>query len=185
MTRSAQVRWLRRFAALAAALVMFTTPARAATEVDRVQQIKAAYLYNFARFVTWPPEKLAGPDKAIEFCILDHDPLAPALDEVLQGKTIDTQRVVVRHVQRVEDMRSCHVAYLGGVDPAHISAALDALIGASVLTVYEGGDTLRAGAIRFFLEDRKVRFEINLAMARREHLDLSSHLLNVARVVQE
>jgi len=82
-------------------------------------------------------------------------------------------------------MRDCHVAYLGGIDPARLSAALDALAGASVLTVYEGADTLRGGAIRFFLEDRKVRFEINLGLARREHLELSSHLLNVARVVQD
>ncbi len=184
MLRSGQMRWPGRIAAIAAALALCAMPVRAATEVDRVQQIKAAYLYNFARFVTWPAEKL-GPDKAIEFCILDRDPLMPALDELLQGKTIDTQRVVVRHVQRVEDMRACHVAYLGGVDAAHIASALDALAGASVLTVYEGADTQHAGAIRFFLEDRKVRFEINLGLARREHLELSSHLLNVARVVQD
>ncbi|HZP11626.1 MAG TPA: YfiR family protein [Nevskiaceae bacterium] len=184
MKRRGQVSWLRRIAAIAAAAAIVVAPAHAATEVDRVQQIKAAYLYNFARFVTWPPEKV-GADKAIEFCILDGDPLKPALDEVLQGKTIDTQRVVVRHTARVEDMRSCHVAYLGGVDPARVGAALDALAGASVLTVYEGSDTQRAGAIRFFLEDRKVRFEINLPLARREHLELSSHLLNVARVIQD
>jgi len=184
MRRSGQVRWLGRIAAIAAVLAILAAPARAATEVDRVQQIKAAYLYNFARFVSWPPEKL-GADKAIEFCILDRDPLVAALDEVLAGKSIDTQRVVVRHVQRVEDMRTCHVAYLGGVDAPHLGAALDALAGASVLTVYEGSEKQADGAIRFFLEDRKVRFEINLGLARREHLELSSHLLNVARVVQD
>lgn len=178
-------RLLCRYLAVALAAATLAAPARAASEVDRVQQIKAAYLYNFARFVTWPPQKVKGADQPIEFCILDHDPLAPALDEVLAGKSIDTQPVTVHHVSRVEDMRSCQVAYLGAVDAAHLPAALDTLAGASVLSVYEGTDTLAGGAIRFFLEDRKVRFEINLGLARREHLELSAHLLNVARVVQE
>ncbi len=187
MKKGASTRMGTRFAGLLLACAI-AAPALAwgaGGEVDRVQQIKAAYLFNFARFVTWPPPKLTPGDKAILFCILENDPLAPALDEVLQGKTIDTQRVVVRRVQRVDAMRECHVAYLGTVEPSRLASSLESLAGASVLTVYEGGDTLRTGAIRFFLEERKVRFEINVALAEREHLQMSSHLLNVARVVRE
>ena len=148
-------------------------------------QVKAAFLYNFAKFVNWPPAKAplaAGP---IVFCLFERDPLADTLEQSLQGKTIDTHALAVRRLTRVEDMRSCHVAYLGTMDGGRVAAALDALSGSGVLTVYEGDETRRAGLVRFFLEDHRVRFEINTAATEREHLEVSSRLLGVARIAHE
>lgn len=158
-------------------------PVRSAlAQVDRVQQVKAAYLYNFARFTTWPASKAPAAGEPIRFCVLESDPLAPAMAEALQGKTIDAQPLVLRRVQKIAEMRDCHLAYLGAIDPARLATALDELSGSGALTVYEGPDT-RDGAIRLFVEDRKLRFEINTRVTRREHLELSSHLLSVARLV--
>ncbi|MBV8061946.1 MAG: YfiR family protein [Nevskia sp.] len=149
------------------------------------QRVKSAFLFNFAKFVSWPPGKLAGGASTIVFCLLERDTLAPALDEALSGKTIDDHPLQLRRVARVEDFRGCHVAYLGAMDPARLPAALAGLDGGGVLTVYEADGAQHDGVVRFYLDERKVRFEINEAAAQREGLQLSSRLLSVASVVRD
>lgn len=148
-------------------------------------RVKAAFLYNFAKFVSWPARKLPGSDDPIRFCILASDPLVPALQDALNGKSIDQHPLLLQLVPRSEDMRACDVAYLGAVDTAKLPAVLTALAGSGALTVYEGEHTQSAGVVRFYLDERKVRFEINTAAAEREGLTLSSRLLGVASVVRE
>lgn len=154
-------------------------------DVTLEQRVKAAFLFNFAKFTSWPGEKLAGGDAAIQFCVPEGDALIPALEEALSGKTIDTHPLVLRQVSRAETYRSCHVAYLGAQESEHLPPLLGTLAGSGVLTVYEGAGAERNGVVRFYLEDRKVRFEINEAAAERERLQLSSRLLGVASVVRE
>jgi len=154
-------------------------------EINREQQVKAAYLYNFARFTTWPSSKLPGEKAPIMFCVLADDPIAPAMDETLQGKEIDAHPVLVSKVHAPEEMRHCHVAYLGAAPPAQLALALQSLDGSSLLTVYDAETGQHDGMIRFVIEEHRLRFEINVAAAEREHVQLSSRLLGVARVVRE
>lgn len=143
--------------------------------------VRAALLYNFARFASWPGDKLPQPDAPIRFCVLERDPLGDALAATLDGKKIDGHALTLQRVAHVEDMRACHVAYLGAAGP---DALPDALAGSAVLTVYAGDATLPAGIVRFFLDGSHVRFEINTAAAEREKLELSSRLLGVASIVR-
>jgi hypothetical protein len=156
--------------------------ATARADASLEQRVKAAFLYNFAKFTAWPADKLPAPDATIRFCVPQGDALAPALEEALAGKTIDEHPLQLRQVAQPADFRACNVAYLGALDSAPTLATLG---DAGVLTVYEADATQRDGVVRFYLEDRKVRFEINAAAAEREHLQLSSHLLSVAKVVRE
>jgi len=184
---AALMNWFRhsgRACMLALLCAGATAPAAALAEGDLEHKVKAAFLFNFARFTVWPPAKFAAADSAIQFCVLDKEALAAALDETLRGKTIEGRAVAVRRVVRGADMRGCHVAYVGGAAVEQVATALEALAGSGVLTVYDGDETLRSGAIRFFLEERKVRFEINAGATGRERLELSSRLLSVASVVQ-
>jgi hypothetical protein len=165
-------------------MLLLANASGAAADDALEQRVKSAFLFNFARFVSWPPGKLAA-SSSIVFCLLQHDEMAPALEEALAGKSIDEHPLVLRRVGRAEDFRGCHVAYLGALDAAHLPAALAGLGGSGVLTVYEADGVQHDGVVRFYLDERKVRFEINAAAAEREGLQLSSRLLGVASVVRE
>jgi hypothetical protein len=170
---------------LLAALLLACACCGAAADDVLEQRVKSAFLFNFARFVSWPPGKLGAGASSIVFCLLERDAMAPALEDALTGKSIDEHPLVLRRVGRAEDFRGCHVAYLGAVDPARLPAALASLDGTGVLTVYEADGPQHDGVVRFYLDERKVRFEINEAAAQREGLQLSSRLLGVASVVRE
>lgn len=172
--------------ACAAAMMLVAAAATAApSESELEQKVKAAFLFNFARFTVWPPAKFAAADAPIQFCVLDDDALTVALDSTLRGKTIENRPVSVRLVARSGELRNCHVAYIGPASAERTAVVLDELAGSNTLSVYHGNATLHGGAIRFFLEDRKVRFEINIGVTSRENLELSSRLLSVASVVQK
>lgn len=148
-------------------------------------KLKAAFLINFARFTEWPADKFASANSAIDFCVRDNPPLASALADALDGKAIKGRALALRSVPPAGDMRPCHVAYVGGSSVEPIAASLSTLAGSSALSVYEGDKRLSGGAIRLFLDDHKVRFEVDLGVTERERLSLSSRLLSVARIVQQ
>lgn len=175
----------RRFALLCGLLLVAVASATPAPGINREQQVKAAYLYNFARFTTWPAAKLGAPRDPILFCALENDPVIPAIDEALQGKEIEGHPAVVVRAHDAGEMRRCHIAYLGGIAAADLASALGALSGSAVLTVHESDATLRAGIVRLFVDDHRLRFEINMAAAEREHVQLSSGLLSLARITRD
>jgi hypothetical protein len=154
-------------------------------DINREQQVKAAYLYNFARFTTWPASKFASADEPIRFCALEGDPLLPAMAETLQGKSIDGHPAAVSPVRDASAMRACHVGYLPQRPRAQLAQELEGLSGGGVLTVHEADAAIRAGIVRLFIEDNRLRFEINVAAAERERIALSSRLLSVAQVTRD
>lgn len=177
-------RWSGGLAATLASIAMACLSTTVAAVEPLEHQVKAAFLFNFARFTTWPPAKFSGDADALRFCVLEQDPFARVLEATLQDKRIERRALTVHRARRAEDLRDCHVAYLDALDADRLLAALITLAGSGVLTVYEGTETLPGGAIRFYLVDRTVHFEINTAATEREQLQLSSHLLSVASVVR-
>lgn len=167
--------------------LLCATTASSATPGDEGSlewKVKAAFLVNFARFTEWPADKFATADTPIVFCVRDNEMLADALNEALEGKAIKGRALALRRESRPEEMRLCHVAYLGGSAVDRVAAALSTLAGSSALSIYEGDEHISGGAIRLFPEDRKVRFEVELKVITREHLSMSSRLLSLAKVVQ-
>ena len=147
-------------------------------------QVKAAFLYNFAKFVEWPSPAFPGPSTPFRICVLGHDPFGDALTNIVQGKSISGHSILSMQVQSAAEARSCHIIFLSPSDPGTLRQHLDRLHDFPVLTVGESADFLPLGGmINFVLEEERVRFEINLASAERHHLKLSSKLLAVARVV--
>ncbi len=160
-------------------------PASARAEINREQQVKAAYLYNFARFATWPAAKFSSDTQPIRFCVLEGEPLEPAIREALADKSVNLHPAQVVTLRQVELMRDCHVAYFGREAESRIAAGLQSLAGSAVLTVHESAGPHTVGIIRLFVADARLRFEVNVAAAEREHVVLSAHLLNVAKAVKD
>ncbi len=147
-------------------------------------QVKAAFLYNFGKFVEWPPGTLA--DSSFAICVLGDDPFGPALDQVIEGKSVHGKKLVAHRLGRIEEAGKCHVLFVSSSENGRLSQVLTSLRGRRVLTV---GDTEgfahRGGIINFRLVENKVRFEINLDAAERAGLTVSSQLLKLATVIRE
>jgi YfiR/HmsC-like len=147
-------------------------------------QVKAAFLYNFAKFVEWPSRSFAGPSTPFRICVLGHDPFGDALTSIVQGKSISSHPIVAMTLPSGAEIRPCHVLFLSHTDPEILKPALERMRGFPILTVGESADFVTLGGmINFVLEEDRVRFEINLGAAEQHHLKLSSKLLAVARVV--
>jgi len=147
-------------------------------------EVKAAFLYNFAKFVEWPPLAFERASVPLRLCVLGHDPFGDSLSNLIQGKSISGRSIISLRVQSPTEARSCHVLFISLSDPENLKQVLDRVRGLPVLTVGESADFLPLGGmINFVLEQDRVRFEINLEAAEQHHLKLSSKLLAVARMV--
>jgi hypothetical protein len=149
-------------------------------------QVKATYLYNFGRFVQWPPNVAATQDNSFAVCVLGQDPFGPTLDSTLAGETLDGKPVVVRRISRAQDVGDCRIMFISSTEENHLKQILAALERALVLTVSDMPDfSRRGGMIQFVLEGSRVRFEINLASTEAARLIVSAELLKVAATVRK
>ena len=148
-------------------------------------EVKAAYLYNFGRFVDWP---LKGTNVAASFaiCVLGDDPFGQALDRILAGEMIGRQRVVARRISSLQMLGDCEIVFISSSEANHLGKIMEALDKSAVLTVSDIPQfSQRRGMIQFVLEENRIRFEVNLTAAQRAGLTLSSELLKVATVVRK
>ncbi|MGH9432309.1 MAG: YfiR family protein [Terriglobia bacterium] len=172
----------RRAAALAVAWTLITVPAsRTAASAATEYEVKAAYLLNFAKFVQWPVKAAAAQEDAFSICVVGADPFGPALDAIIEGETIGDKKVVARRISKPQDATACRILFISSSEDSELPGVLAALDDSSVLTVSDMPEfTRRGGMIHLILEDRRVRFEINLSAAERAGLTLSSQLLKLA-----
>jgi hypothetical protein len=175
-----------RCAAAVAAALLLCTSIGGAQDVTE-PSLKAAFIYNFAKFTEWPQGTLpaAAPFTA---CVLGANasasPIQMALERTVKGRQFAGRQISVVQMRIDGQLRSCHLLYLSGVTLAQVAAILEAVRGAPVLTVSDVDDFARRGGIaQMFVEDGKMRFELNLEAAKRSGLELSSKLLVLAAEV--
>ncbi|MBV9572660.1 MAG: YfiR family protein [Acidobacteriales bacterium] len=182
------VSWLAKVIAVLLVMLMstgqFLSSAWCQSGAPDEYQVKGAFLYNFAKFVEWPPDAFRSPDAPFEICVLGVDPFDHGLEVSIAGKLVNGRRLLISHVPRPFDARACHILFIAPSEKDQLKQILQGLAGASVLTVADTpGFTGDGGAINFVLEGKRVRFEINEGAARQAHLRLSASLLTVARSV--
>jgi hypothetical protein len=177
---------LSKFMALAVAWVLVGVLCLHAQQSKPTEyQVKAAYLYNFGRFVKWPPGLAAGKGDSFPVCVLGRDPFGPILDSTLAGEALEGKPVVIRRIARAQDAADCRILFVSSTEENHLKEILAATDQAGVLTVSDiPGFSRRGGMIQFVAEGDRVRFEINLASAESARLVLSSELLKVAAAVR-
>jgi hypothetical protein len=156
-----------------------------AQSTQREYQIKAAFVYNFVKFVDWPAAALPETSDTINVCVLGDEAFAAGFD-TLTDKTVKGKKLAVRRVEQVKDADGCHVLFIGSSEEKRAPQVLQTLQGASVLTVGEMDRFPQLGGIiNFVVERNKLRFEINVSGAERARLKLSSQLLGLAKVVRQ
>lgn len=149
-------------------------------------QIKAAFLYNFAKFVEWPAGALSERSPTLTFCVLGEDPFGADLDQTIAGKTINGKSLVTRRLKPLQEAEGCHILFISASERRRLPQIFEALQGLSLLTVGESERFARLGGIiNFTLEQNKIRFEINVDAAERTGLKLSAKLLKLATIVRD
>jgi YfiR/HmsC-like len=143
-------------------------------------EVKAAYLYNFGKFVGWPA-KVTAASELFSICVLGEDPFGSTFDATIAGESINGKKVVVKRIAKPQDAVSCRILFISSSEESRLKEILATLDNTSVLTVSDISQfTRRGGMIRFVMEANRVRFEVNLTTAEHAGLTLSSQLLKVA-----
>ena len=148
-------------------------------------QVKAAYMFNFAKFVDWPAQAFDSATQPIVFCVLGQTQLGPALHDMLSGKAVDQRPLVFRELADSKDAGKCQVLFIAS-DKKRLRQTLGEVKSLSVLTVGEVEDfTTQGGIVRFVLDGGRVRLEFNLDGADNAKLHVSSKLLSLGTTVRK
>ena len=147
-------------------------------------QVKAAFLFNCAKFVEWP-EAAPGEARApFILGVLGDDPFGGDLASLVVGQAVRGRAILIRNFHYGDDPRVCQVLFVSASERAHMAQILASLQGSSALTVSDiDGFAEAGGVMQFVIEDSRVRFVVNLAAAEKARLRISSKLLALARVV--
>jgi hypothetical protein len=147
--------------------------------------VKAAYLFNFGKFIRVNGTARPAPRSTFDLCILGRDPMGRAIDDIAANESIDNRTVRIVRIADVSQAHGCEVLFIGSSEEAQLRENLAIIAKSDVLTVSDAPDFLdRGGMIQFVLQQNRVRFAINLDAVNRTHLVLSSELLKVASTIK-
>lgn len=144
-------------------------------------QIKAAFLFNFAKFVEWPPEAFAETNSPIVVGVLGKNVFGTDLETIIRDKTVNNRRFEFKNFSSASEAAHCHILFISPSEKENLKKIVEGLNKASVLTVSETDQFIQAGGmINFFLQDSKIRFQISDDAAKKAGLKISSKLLSLA-----
>ena len=152
---------------------------------SRERQIKAAYLYQFGRYVEWPAKAFANAKSPFVIGVLEQDPLIADLEQIAEIKKIQDRPIRIQRFSSIADLRTCHILYLpASITPEKQAEAVRKMPKQGVLLVGDSDGFLdRGGTMRFAVEDNRIRVVVSRKAAKIAGLTISAKLLQVARVV--
>ncbi len=160
--------------------------AYAQTPLTREYQIKAAFLYNFTKFVEWPADRFADENAPLILCVIGKDPFGAILENSFVGKTIKGRAIIINRNIGMDNLKSCHLLFVSSSERERVPQIVASVSGASVLTVADMDRFAnQGGGINLVRRRNKIRFEINPDAVNRAQLTLSSKLLELATIVTE
>lgn len=175
-------------------LTMFFNIVNAESEQEQEYKVKAAFLYNFLKFIEWPTTKISD-EKTINIGIIGTNPFGKAFEPV-QGKKIGDKKIAIKFFdstektkltsEQIDNIRKCHVLFVCGSEKKQFKDIINYVKDHNVLTVGDTNGFLDAGGIiNFMIEDQKVCFKINNYNAKQAKLNIRSQLLRLAKKVIE
>jgi len=179
---------MRTLVQLAAAIGLILSPASgwAGEKEDAAREyaVKAAFLYQFAKYVEWPEGTFKDPDAPIVLGVVGVSPFGSALEELNSGARTNQRSFSIKYYRSIEERESCHMLFICSSEANHVEEILEKVGNAPVLVVGDSPGLAEKGvAINFLIEDNKVRFEANPEAAKQAHLQISSKVLRLAKAV--
>ena len=147
-------------------------------------EVKAVFLYNFSQFVEWPANLFSTPNEPFVIAILGENPFGPYLEETIRNEKMNGHPLVIKYFTQPEEMKGCHILFINKKNLSQLSQTLTALKNRSVLTVSDSpAFAQNGGMIQFFIENNKVKFEVNMEAVKDANLSISSKMLRLAQIV--
>lgn len=176
--------WMALAAIAAGTSALLPIRVMAQTQEPTEYQVKAAFLFNFAKFVEWPDTSFADGHAPIVLGILGENPFENYLSQMVARQFVKGRTIRIRRYQFGDDLRSCQVLFVSASQRARVPRILASLQGSGVLTVSDlDGFAAAGGVMQFVMEESRVRFLINLDAALQAKLRINSKLLALAHVV--
>jgi hypothetical protein len=148
-------------------------------------QVKAAFLYTFAKFVEWPPQTFPGPGAAMTICVLGEDPFGSFLNDVIRGKTVGERPLVVYRLANLRGVGECQILFIAASERSRMPAVLASVSNPGLLTV---GDTpefaSQGGIIGLQRDGDRIRLVVNPSAAEKAKLRISSRVLSLATIIK-
>jgi hypothetical protein len=143
-------------------------------------EVKAAYLYQFGKFVKWPVSTSVSAD-TFPICVMGSDSFGTLVGSIVSGESMEGKRLSVQRVSSTSEVARCRILFIGNIEAARWATVRSALDHVPVLTVSDSpGFVEHGGMIQFVMDGDRVRFIVNLTAAEHSGLSLSSELLKVA-----
>lgn len=147
--------------------------------------VKAAFLYKFALFIDWPEKAFAETSSSFIFGILGNDPFDKTIDEMLSNKKIKGKSIIIKRYASYKEIDNCHVLFISKSKRHRLKTIFRYLATKPILTVGETpGFADAGGIINFIHQNKNIRFEINNESAQKHHLNISSKLLRLAKIIK-
>lgn len=166
------------------AFMMGAVCTAAGAEVEEYQ-LKAAVVYNFTKFVEWPPQSFTSSTDPIAVCILGQNPFGRWLGETLAGRTVGGRPFVIRYASEPQEVGRCQILFVSSSERKRFRVILAEVKADGVLTV---GDTpgfaALGGVVNLRLDGDTVRMEVNVESAKQKKLQISAKLLSLAQIVR-
>lgn len=148
-------------------------------------QLKAAFLFNFAKFVEWPAHSFKSSDQPITICVLGQNPFGSSLEDAVQGKVVGNRRFVIQEIGTAQRAGECQILFVSASERRRARAGLGDFNSCCVLTVGETDEFIASGGIiNLKLKDGRVHLEIDPEAAERAKLRISSKLLSLAEIAR-
>jgi hypothetical protein len=149
-------------------------------------RVEAAFVYNFTQFIGWPADTFSDKDAPFVVAVVGEDPLAGALEQAMAGKVANGRPIVVRHFASPERVEGCQILFVPVTQDAAAPAILGKAANRPILTVGQTDAFMRSGgAVRLFVEDGRVKFQINPDVIDAAKIKASAKLMKLARVYRK
>lgn len=166
--------------------IIFLHPLNLAAQTQSATeyQLKAAFIYNFTRFVDWPPSPTPRSNTApFVISVLNEDRLADRILELVKGEQLNGRPIIVRRLDNRSEIANCNILYVSVRDASDMKNQLTTINRRGILTVSDNPNFARwGGLVRFFKEDNKLRMQINIEQARAARFSMSSKLLSISSI---
>lgn len=160
----------------------FSTPGTGPEERATEHEVKAAYVYYFARFTEWPLESVSARNTPITIGIFGDDEFALLLEKVVRNKTVLEHPIVVRRLQWPQDLDFIQILYVDSAENGRLKQLSQETQRRSILTITDAEkDVQTAGIVSMYLDASKVQFDVDVTAAEKSRLRISSKLLRIAR----
>lgn len=160
--------------------------ARASGQEVNEYRVKAAFLYNFAKFVEWPPQAFKTPTDPIVIGVVGKSHFGGALSDEVSGKVLSGRAFLVVEVTSVREAASCQIVFVSSSERKRLAWWFAAIGTSGVLTVGETDNFVaEGGIINFKIDGGSVRFQVSMEAARKQRIRISSKLLSLAEIVEK